>query len=501
MKRAMLPLLVAVITWLGLSTDAFSQRGGGRGGGGRGGGGFGGRPGGGFQGVPGGAPRPVSPGGMPGGMPGGARPSIAPAAPRPAATPNRGVSPAAVGPHGAHPGQLPSGTGPRGGNIQTSGPKSGSITTKGGTTIDYKGAAAGGTTVGGVTGGKYVGGVQVTGPGGNTVNRVGSGGAVAGPGGNAAAGKSNITQASGPGGTATGASRSGVVAGPGGVAAGKSGIAVGPGGAAAGRAAAAVGPNGAVAGRAGAAVGPGGAVAGAGRVAATPYGTYYRSAAAISGQGVYVRQSFGYYHCFRPGWYARYPGAWAAAGFVVGAAWSTPSWGTVSSYCGYPAEPIYYDYGSTAVVEGDTMYVNGEAVGTAVQYAEQAEAIADAGQQAKPADDEKWQALGVFAMVQGDDITSYNLFQLAINKAGIIRGNYYNALTDSAEPVAGSVDAKSQRAAWTVGGRKAPVYEVGIANMTKDECTMLVHFNKDKVQQMTLVRVEAPTEEPAGPAK
>jgi hypothetical protein len=230
-------------------------------------------------------------------------------------------------------------------------------------------------------------------------------------------------------------------------------------------------------------------------VAVTPTGTYYRSAAAITGQGVYVRQGFTHYNCFRPGWYAQYPGAWLAAGLAAGAVWSTASWGDVSSSCGYPAEPTYYDYGSTAVSQDDTMYVNGEAAGTTEQYAEQAQAIADAGQQAKPPEDEKWQPLGVFAMVQGEETTAYNLFQLAINKDGIIRGNYYNALTDSAEPVAGSVDSKTQRAAWTVGGRKAPVYEAGIANLTKDETTMLVHFSKDKSQQMTLVRIEAPKEE------
>jgi hypothetical protein len=356
--------------------------------------------------------------------------------------------------------------------------------------------------------------VQVTTPGGTEINRVGKGGAVAGPGGNAAAGRSNITQATGPGGTATGASRSGVATGPGGTVAGKSGVAVGPSGAAAGRSAAAVGPNGAIAGRAGVAtgpggtvagrsgvaVGPGGAVAGGTRVAATPHGTYYRSAAAITGQGVYVRQGFSHYNCFRPGWYAQYPGAWVAAAWAAGAAWSAASWGSVSSSCGYPAEPAYYDYGSTAVAEEGTMYVNGEPAGTTEQYAEQAEAIADAGQQAKPAEDEKWESLGVFAMVQGDETTAYNLFQLAINKDGVLRGNYYNALADSAEPVAGSVDRKTQRAAWTVGGRKTPVYEAGIANLTKDETTMLVHFSKDKTRQMTLVRIEAPKEGQPGPS-
>src|SRR5262249_46562645 len=101
---------------------------------------------------------------------------------------------------------------------------------------------------------------------------------------------------------------------------------------------------------------------------------------------------------------------------------------------------------------------------------------------------------GVCGVVQGEEPTAYNLFQLAINKDGILRGNYYNTLTDSAEPIAGSVDRKTQRAAWTVGGRKSPVYEAGIANLTKDETTLLVHFGKEKSQQMTLVRIEAPKE-------
>ena len=63
-----------------------------------------------------------------------------------------------------------------------------------------------------------------------------------------------------------------------------------------------------------------------------------------------------------------------------------------------------------------------------------------------------WQPLGVFAMVGEGETKSTNIFQLAVNKDGVIRGNYYNALTDTTEPVYGSVDKKTQRAAWTVGG-------------------------------------------------
>jgi hypothetical protein len=100
-------------------------------------------------------------------------------------------------------------------------------------------------------------------------------------------------------------------------------------------------------------------------------------------------------------------------------------------------------------------------------------------------------------MVQGEQANGNDLFQLAINKAGTIRGNYYNALSDTTLPVYGAVDKKTQRAAWTVGDKKEPIYEVGFANLTKDETTMMVHFGKDRSQQWTLIRMQ----EPEGAAK
>ena len=39
------------------------------------------------------------------------------------------------------------------------------------------------------------------------------------------------------------------------------------------------------------------------------------------------------------------------------------------------------------------------------------------------------------------------------NKAGVIRGNYDSVLSDTTLPVYGSVDKKTQRAAWTVRDR------------------------------------------------
>ena len=56
--------------------------------------------------------------------------------------------------------------------------------------------------------------------------------------------------------------------------------------------------------------------------------------------------------------------------------------------------------------------------------------------------------------MQGQETTSNNIFQLAVDKNGIIRGNYYDGLMDTTTPVYGSVQKSTQRVAWTIGKRR-----------------------------------------------
>ncbi len=368
----------------------------------------------------------------------------------------------------------------------------GSYTTKGGSTINYGGAALGGNTPGGVQGGKYVGGIQVTTPGGKEVGKVGQGGFVSGPGGNTVAGKQGVVGGTGPQGALGAKYQGGAVIGPQGGLAGKTtvGGAVGPGGVQVG------GSRGIAAG------GPYGAVAGKSTAVAGTRGTYYRSAAVIRGQGVNVRQAVARYPCFRPGWYTQHPGAWFAAGWVASTAWRAATWDTCATYCSLNIDaPIYYDYGDNVVYQDDGVYFDGNLAYTTEQYAQRAADLAEAGRKAQATKDEQWLPLGVFAMVHGDDQTSNHIFQLAVNKQGIIRGNYYDAVTDTTNEVYGSVNQKTQRAAWTVGDRKTPVYEAGMANLTQDETTMVVHYGTERSQQFTLIRIEVPETEAAPPGK
>lgn len=393
------------------------------------------------------------------------------------------------------------------GGVRQTGSTSGSYTTQRGSTINY--GAAGGTRTGpgGVTTGRGIGGVQVNTASGQTYNKVGTARGVVGPGGVGVGSRSSVANTYGPAGVGRRVSGGTTIAGPGGSISNRfsQGVAVGPGGAIAG------GSRGTVA------RGPGGTVATRGSVAATSsmygsalarqrttvatgrYGTVYRSNTMLRTQGFAVRNNFRYYNTFSPTWYRRYPGAWYAAGWTTARIWAPVPWTTVYTYCGFPAQPIYYDYGTTIVYEGDTVYVNGQQSGSVQEYAQQATQISDAGRDAMVSKEENWQPLGVFALVQGDEEKSYKIFQLSINKQGVIRGNYYDALADTTTAVYGSVDKKTQRAAWSIGEKNTTVFEAGIANLTKEEAPVLVHFGDDNTQQFTLVRLEQPEDQKQQP--
>ena len=202
-------------------------------------------------------------------------------------------------------------------------------------------------------------------------------------------------------------------------------------------------------------------------------------------------ESFIHYNCFTPTWFR--PSLCLAGGGLDEAAafWAGATWGTVSSSCGYPPSRLSTTTGRPLCTKATRFTYNGDPIATAEEYAEQATQFATQGKEAKADDKDEWISLGVFGMVQGEEKDANNIFQLAINKDGIIRGNYYNALSDTTrsrlrfrgqEYATGRLD----------GGRtKGPVYETGIGNLTQPQTTMLVHFGKDRTQQWTLVRLEA----------
>ena len=158
--------------------------------------------------------------------------------------------------------------------------------------------------------------------------------------------------------------------------------------------------------------------------------------------------------------------------------------------------PVYYDYGTNLYYENGNVISDGKIVATEDEYAQQAKSIASN----IPEVDEKkveWLPLGVFALTDGyGDVEDSTLFlQLAISKERIIAGTFRNTATDSVFEVEGTVDEKSQRAAWGPVGEEWPIMETGIFNLTENEADALVHFADDLTQQWTMVRLDEPQEQ------
>lgn len=212
---------------------------------------------------------------------------------------------------------------------------------------------------------------------------------------------------------------------------------------------------------------------------------------AVAGSAA-VRNNYEHSGVYSQQWYGAHATAWAPTAWAAGSAWTPTTWGAVAGYCGYPATaPVSYNYGSNITCTNGNVSVNGQPVGTAEQFSQQADDLAQAGVDAQPTATDKWMPLGVFALVRDESQHPHLVMQLAINQQGILRGNYTDEVTDSVQPIHGSVDPKTQRAAWTVGDNKTTVMEAGLSNLSQGEAPALIHKN-GKTDKWLLVRLSQP---------
>jgi hypothetical protein len=151
------------------------------------------------------------------------------------------------------------------------------------------------------------------------------------------------------------------------------------------------------------------------------------------------------------------------------------------------------------IFEDNVVYVEGQAVATQEDYANQAIQLAGNGETllagAPPPPDQiqaQWLPLGAWALTNEDQGDPTMFIQLAVNKKGVLMGTYYNATTDEAQPIIGAIDPKTQRAAWYIGDNKTTVMETGAYNLSAAETQVLVHFGPDQTQTRMMVRMQEP---------
>lgn len=242
--------------------------------------------------------------------------------------------------------------------------------------------------------------------------------------------------------------------------------------------------------------GPAGNVISGGRGARYVNGQFIGGRAYTAVNGSFTR--WGY---FTPNYYRRYPGAWFPGKWaIIGTAWTATTWAVAGQYCGCEGGGTYYDYEDNVSYEDGMVMYDDQPVATTEEYYTQAETIADAGTESQTPDAqqpaEEWLPLGVFAVIANPEQTQTDkVIQLALSRAGNVRGNYQDLLTDEVTPVIGSVDKESERVALKFEGNESVIVEIGLYNLTNDEVPALIHFDADRREPRTLIRLKNPEEQ------
>jgi hypothetical protein len=223
--------------------------------------------------------------------------------------------------------------------------------------------------------------------------------------------------------------------------------------------------------------------------------THYWPEADLRARGNIIRRDVLAEAAVGPSWYDDYAGGWIAKN-VVGELWTPAAWTTVNNWFGTAWPAVGYNYGNEITYDNGSVNLYGVPIATAAEYSQSAADLAAKGKEAPPAN-VQWLPLGVFAAVRGEEKNTKMMLQLAVDKAGVIRGNYFNTGDKNLQQIEGAMDKRTQRVSWVVADRDNIIFDTGLYNLTKDESTVLVHFGKDKTEQWTLVRLKRKAGQPA----
>jgi hypothetical protein len=199
---------------------------------------------------------------------------------------------------------------------------------------------------------------------------------------------------------------------------------------------------------------------------------------------------------FTPGWYGNHPNAWHHG---YGNWWAGTTFGAAATWLGLSAaNPLTYAYPSAVptVYTSDTgaTQVNQLADGTAPETIDVAAVAAKLAQNGatEPPKDAQFLPLGVFSLAPENQPEASVMVQLAVSKDGVLRGSYFDLVSDQEKKIHGSIDKQTQRAAWTVGPQGKVVFETALANLTEEKGPVSLHYENGQIGRWTMARFDDP---------
>jgi len=91
-------------------------------------------------------------------------------------------------------------------------------------------------------------------------------------------------------------------------------------------------------------------------------------------------------------------------------------------------------------------------------------------------DEAEWLPLGSFALKLTGQRVATRAIQLAVNRHGVIRGNYHDMAADSVREVMGAVDQETLHATWAIGSTGLIVYDIALESLADPEGRLTVRY-------------------------
>lgn len=194
---------------------------------------------------------------------------------------------------------------------------------------------------------------------------------------------------------------------------------------------------------------------------------------------------------FTPAWYSEHPDAWQYT-HPHADLWAVAGVAGLTNWLGYPAAA------ASATAATSTTVAAATATTTAAGTAAAATATSANSNAATPPSDVEWMPLGVYATGPKDATQAHVYQQLAVSKQGELKGNYYDSITNTTQPVSGSIDRETRKASWKVGGKGGATFETTLDALMKTPSDVTMKSGGAE-HEWELVQVQKPDDKAAKP--
>ena len=118
------------------------------------------------------------------------------------------------------------------------------------------------------------------------------------------------------------------------------------------------------------------------------------------------------------------------------------------------------------------------------------EAIYVEGQPAFDPNAGQWMTLGVYSLLTGSGDSGTRMLELAIDKHGHIRGNYFDMITNVTYTLTGRIHEPTHYVQWTLDKNKQFTFYTPLSQLTQPEGIVHVRFPSGQKEQWEIVRME-----------